>query len=165
MLRPLFFLLAILFLSGCAGPPDYVYRYRRGKTATLHGGVAAAPSQAPPRVRAAIAAGNRIAGHAYRYGGGHGRQVAPGYDCSGATSYILREAGLMRGSMPSNGFRHYGKKGEGDWISVYARKGHVFLVIAGLRYDTGWKRGPEGPGWTTQRRPTRGYVVRHPARY
>lgn len=62
MMRPLTVLLAILLLSGCAGSPDYVYRYRPGKTATLHGGIATAPSQAPPRVRAAIAAGNRIAG-------------------------------------------------------------------------------------------------------
>jgi hypothetical protein len=110
----------------------------------------------------AIAAGNRIAGMPYRRGGGHARLNDTAYDCSGAASYILRESGLMRDSMPSKGFRRYGRSGEGDWISIYARRDHVFLVIAGLRFDTGWTRGPEGPQWTTQSRPANGSVIRHP---
>jgi hypothetical protein len=65
--------------------------------------------------------------------------------------------------MPSHGFRRYGKAGEGEWISVWARKGHVFLVIAGLRFDTGWTGHEEGIKWTTRSRPARGHVIRHPA--
>lgn len=84
------------------------------------------------------------------------------YDCSGAASYVLNATGRLRGSMPSSGFRRYGEKGAGDWISVYARRGHVFLVIAGLRFDTGWTRAPQGPQWTMRGRPARGYVIRHP---
>ncbi len=156
-------LLALTFLlSGCAGSRYYEYRYIPGKTATLRHGVATAPPRAPARVHAAIAAGNRIAGRPYQRGGGHGNRATTGYDCSGATSYILREAGLMHGSRTSRGFKKYGSKGEGDWITVWARDGHVFLVIAGLRYDTGWKPGPESPGWTTRRRPLKRYVPRHP---
>jgi len=164
-MRPLPFLCLLLLLAGCAGPRSWHYRYIPGQTATLENGIATAPARAPARVRAAIEAGNRIARLPYARGGGHGNRrgtVATAYDCSGATSYILREAGLLRGSMPSHGFRRYGEPGEGDWITVHARPGHVFLVIAGLRYDTGWKPGPEGPGWTTRSRPLRGYRARHP---
>jgi hypothetical protein len=47
--------------------------------------------------------------------------------------------------MPSSSFRNYGSGGrEDDWISVWARKGHVFLVVAGLRFDTGWHGHEEG---------------------
>jgi hypothetical protein len=64
--------------------------------------------------------------------------------------------------MPSKAFRRYGSSGEGEWISVYARKGHVFLVVAGLRLDTGYTGEDEGPRWTTRSRPASGCVIRHP---
>jgi hypothetical protein len=86
-----------------------------------------------------------------------------GYDCSGSASYVLNKAGLMRGSMPSGPFRKYGKGGEGKWISVYAREGHVFLVVAGLRFDTSNSgNGHVGPRWLTKGRTTKHFVVRHP---
>lgn len=153
---------ALSLLAGGCSSPSYAYRYVPGKSATLDGRYAVAPRSAPPAVRAAIDAGNRIAGMPYRYGGGHGAGADSGYDCSGAASYVLRNAGLLDGSMPSKGFRSYGKSGEGKWISVYARKDHVFLVVAGLRFDTGWTHGPKGPQWTTTSRPGKGAVVRHP---
>lgn len=152
---------AALFAAGCSSP-RYTYKYERGRTATLHGGRAVAPERAPAVVHAAIAAGNRIVGLPYRYGGGRCNGVDSGYDCSGATSYVLREAGLLGDWMTSRGFRSYGRNGEGRWISVWARKGHVFLTVAGLRFDTGWHSASEGPRWTAQSRPARGYVVRHP---
>ncbi len=117
---------------------------------------------------AAIAAGNRIAGLPYAYGAGHGLGdgVSAAYDCSGAASYVLRSAGLLRSPMPSTGFRKYGESGFGDWISLYARRDHVFLVIAGLRFDTGYTGRPNrGPAWTTRTRPAGGSVVRHPRGY
>ena len=154
----------VLLMAGCAGPREYRYRYVPGRTATLEGPYAVAPPAAPPVVRAAIEAGNRIAGLPYARGGGHGRAgEAAAYDCSGAVSYVLREAGLMRGSMPSAGFRRYGDRGEGEWVTVYARRGHVFLVVAGLRFDTGYGNGRRGPQWTMRARPAAGYVVRRPA--
>jgi len=156
------FLLSSVLLAGCASTPPYTYREVPGRTAVLRDGVASAPSGAPAAVHAAVEAGNRIAGLPYVRGGGHGRGSARAYDCSGAASYVLREAGLLRDSMPSTGFRRYGEKGVGDWISIYARNDHVFLVLAGLRFDTGYTGGTKGPRWTTRSRPVKGAVVRHP---
>ena len=155
---------AAVLLTGCAGTPPYVYHYVPGYTATLTAdGQAIAPPRAPQPVQAAVAAANGIAGSPYVYGGGHG-DGSGGYDCSGATSYVLRMAGLMRDSMPSEGFRRYGEGGPGRWISVYARDGHVFLVVAGLRFDTGWTGhgSNSGPRWTQRSRPADGCVIRHP---
>ncbi len=162
-----FLLLAPLLLAGCAGAPEpYVYRYVPGRTATVgDNGAALAPAQAPEAVRAAVAAGNRIAGLPYAYGGGHraAAAVADGYDCSGAASYVLAAAGaLPGGTMASDEFRRYGSGGPGEWVSVYARRGHVFLVVAGLRFDTGWTRQPRGPHWTTRSRTAEDCVLRHP---
>jgi hypothetical protein len=140
----------------------YAYHFTPGHTGVLRGGYAFAPPNAPPQVHAAIAAGNRIAGLPYRRGGGHGCEIDTAYDCSGSASFILREAGLIRGCMVSKEFRDFGEAGEGEWINVYARNGHVFLAIAGLRFDTGWTDGSEGPQWTTLDRPASGCVVRHP---
>jgi hypothetical protein len=154
-----------LFLASCAGPAPYSYRYVPGQTAELHDGYAVAPPNAPAAVHAAIAAGNQIAGSPYVSGGGHGSGPARGFDCSGAASYVLRAAGLIRDSMPSTGFRKFGQSGEGKWISIYARRDHTFLSVAGLRFDTGYNSaggGNRGPAWTTRGRPTRGCVVRHP---
>jgi hypothetical protein len=149
-------------LAGCASTGPYSYHYVPGKTATVQEGCAVAPPSAPPVVHAAIAAGNRIAGLPYCYGAGHTRELSPAYDCSGAASYVLCEAGLLGEPTTSHAFRHYGADGQGKWISVYARKGHVFLVVAGLRFDTGWGDGATGPRWTTRGRPSNGAVVRHP---
>jgi len=155
-------LAATVLLTGCGGPAPYHYTYVPGKTAVVHAGHAVVPESAPAPVKAAIDAGNQIAGLPYRRGGGHARMHDSAYDCSGASSFVLREAGLLQAPIPSTEFRGYGQGGKGDWISVYARKGHVFLVVAGLRFDTGYGGGAEGPRWTTLNRPTDGCVVRHP---
>ena len=154
----------VLWFTGCAETPPYTYQYIPGRTATLApDGTAVAPPRAPEPVQAAIAAGNEIAGTPYVYGGGHGRGGG-GIDCSGATSYVLRAAGRLRDSMPSEAFRRYGESGPGEWISVYARDGHVFLVVAGLRFDTGWTGvKSSGPRWTRRSRPADGCVIRHPS--
>lgn len=157
-------LCAIAFLAGCAGSSHgrYTYHHVPGKTATLEGGQAVAPASAPHRVKAAIEAGNRIAGLPYGYGCGHTRAISSAYDCSGAASYVLCQAGLLDEPTTSGAFRRFGSRGQGKWISVYARNGHVFLVVAGLRFDTGYGTGATGPRWTTNGRPLNGAVVRHP---
>ena len=155
---------ATAFALGACGNLRYEYRYVSGRTATIVDGQAVAPERAPEKVHAAIAAANSITGTSYAYGGGHGGNGNGCFDCSGATSYVLRNAGLLRTDMPSSSFRRYGSSGDqNDWISVWARKGHVFLVIAGLRFDTGWHGQIEGPRWTTKSRPARGYVIRRPS--
>ena len=165
-LRRVLLLLAVAVLvTGCAGTPPYVYQYVPGRTARVASdGTATVPPRAPEPVERALLAGNEIAGSPYVYGGGHGSHGG-GYDCSGAASYVLRGAGRLRGVMTSDEFRHYGESGPGRWISVYARDGHAFLVVAGLRFDTGYTghgSGNSGPRWTTRSRPADGCVIRHP---
>jgi hypothetical protein len=139
------------------------YRFEHGRTALLKDGMAYAPRNAPIEVKRAIAAGNRLQGKPYKWGGGHARHEDSGYDCSGTVSYVLREAGLMKGSMPSSGYFRYGKKGEGRWITLYIRKGHVFVTVAGLRLDTGGPGDRTGPRWKPETRQSVGHVMRHPA--
>ncbi len=167
LLLPAFF--AVLFLAGCGGGHHarrgsharYDYNYIPGETATIENGRAVAPDSAPHQVKAAIEAGNRIAGLPYGYGAGHTREPSNAYDCSGAASWVLCEAGLLDEPTTSRAFRDYGTRGQGRWITVYARDGHVFLSVAGLRFDTGYGGG-EGPRWTTRGRPLNGAIVRHP---
>ena len=138
------------------------YEYRDGRSAVLRGGVAYPPRNAPLAVKRAIAAANRIVGMRYKWGGGHARLNDTGYDCSGSVSYVLRNAGLMEDQMPSRGFLKYGAKGYGKWITVYARNGHVFMTIAGLRFDTQGQGREDGPKWRIKNRSAKGHVVRHP---
>lgn len=141
------------------------YHFESGRTALLKDGLAYAPRNAPAAVKRAIAAGNSLQHMPYKWGGGHGSLNDSGYDCSGSVSYVLREAGLMDGCIPSQGYFNYGKKGEGRWITLYIRDGHVFMTVAGLRLDTGGPGGSSGPRWKPQTRQSRGLVVRHPSGY
>ena len=124
---------------------------------------AIAPAGAPPPVAAAIAAANRITRKPYKWGGGHGRWRDSGYDCSGAVSYVLHAAGLLKTSRDSSGLMSYGWKGDGKWITIYAHGGHAYMEIAGLRFDTSG-RGEDGPSWRTEPRSGGGFVKRHPSR-
>ena len=98
----------------------------------------------------------------YKWGGGHARHDDSGYDCSGSVSYVLREAGLLKGSLHSKAYFKYGKKGEGKWITIYIRNGHVFMTVAGLRLDTGGPGNESGPRWKPETRQSIGHVMRHP---
>jgi cell wall-associated NlpC family hydrolase len=124
-------------------------------------GLAVAPAGAPPEVAAVIAAANEIVGKPYKYGGGHGDWEDSGYDCSGSESYALHGAGLVSRPMNSTEFMSWGEAGEGQWITSYANSGHSYLVVAGLRFDTGWNGG-NGPKWSTEMRPGDSYTARHP---
>ncbi len=139
------------------------YHFDPGHTAMLKDGVAYAPRNAPAAVKKAIAAGNRLQDMPYKWGGGHAKLNDSGYDCSGSVSYVLREAGLIDGSIASRNYFGYGKKGAGKWITLYVRKGHVFMTVAGLRLDTGGPGGETGPRWKTATRQGLGHVMRHPS--
>jgi hypothetical protein len=135
-----------------------------GEKATLGSdGLAVAPASAPQQVKDAIAAANRIVGKPYKYGGGHGQWEDSGYDCSGAMSYALHGAGLVNRARTSGDYMSWGRAGKGAWITVYAHSGHGFLVIAGLRFDTGWNNAGKGPRWSDDMRPTGEYTIRHPS--
>ncbi len=120
-----------------------------GEKATVRNGRSFSPPAAPEDVRVAIAAGNRIAGLPYRYGGGHGRGMDTAYDCSGAASFVLMAINRLEEPTTAKALRDYGAGGPGRWITIYARRDHVFLVVAGLRFDTGWIHDSKGPHWTT----------------
>jgi len=119
-------------------------------------------SSLPRTVRRVIAAGNRIARAPYRYGGGHASFRDSGYDCSGSVSYALHGGGLLGRPLDSSSFMSWGSRGRGRWITIYAKPGHMYMVVRGRRYDTSG-RGATGSRWQWTRRSTAGYTVRHPA--
>jgi hypothetical protein len=136
-----------------------------GNSALLRDGLALAPANAPDTVKRAIWAANQLRTKPYRYGGGHKSFHDNAYDCSGSISYALGGAGLVRMPMSSKEFRAYGTRGPGKWITVYARNGHAFAIIAGLRFDTTSPHNPTrqwAPRWQPTDRKARGFDVRHP---
>ena len=131
-------------------------------------GQAVAPANAPQRVKDAIAAANRIDDKPYKYGGGHASWRDRGYDCSGAVSYALGKPGarIVKSPMPSGSYARWGKRGKGKWITTYANGGHMFVVIAGLRWDTSMPDdGDRGPGWSKNVRAGFRNVSRSSARH
>ena len=135
-----------------------------GSRAVLRNGIAYAPSNAPANVKSAIWAANTLRGKPYLWGGGHGSFNDYGYDCSGTVSFALHHANLLDAPLPSSDFLRYGERGRGRWITIYARHGHIFAVIAGLRLDTTDLRygGDVGPRWYVDGRDAHGFEARHP---
>ena len=146
----------------------------------LPDGSAAAPADAPPAVKAAIAAANQI--HTAYYQAQRPEPLNPvylWYDCSASADYVLYHAGLDAPGVTVDGgdagdstmLETFGQPGPGQWITVYANSTHAFLVIAGLAFDTADYGGPDlpagtGPRWRQD--PTGNladglpYTVRHP---
>jgi cell wall-associated NlpC family hydrolase len=125
----------------------------------LADGTAVAPDDAPDPVKRVIQAGNAIAKFPYKWGGGHGAWRDNGYDCSGSVSFALAGAGLLGSPLTSGGFMDWGASGPGEWITIYANAGHIFMVVAGLRFDTSGQ-GRAGTRWQQEPRSTAGFVVR-----
>jgi cell wall-associated NlpC family hydrolase len=132
-----------------------------GKAVIGANGLATAPADAPPQVQAIIAAGNKIASKPYRYGGGHGKWEDSGYDCSGSLSYAFHGAGMLAVALDSTGFMSWGEAGKGEWVTVYAKGSHAYMVIAGIRFDTSG-RATQNTRWQADMRSGAGYTVRHP---
>ena len=126
----------------------------------LRDGTAVAPEDAPQPVQEVIQAANAIAKMPYKWGGGHGAWRDNGYDCSGSVSFALAGAGLLDAPMTSGGFMNYGGEGPGEWITIYAGPGHMYMVVAGLRFDTSGAKGA-GTRWQPASRGMRGLRVRH----
>lgn len=154
----------LLALASCStgGKREWSYEKNGSRTAIVIDGKAVPPANIPHAALRAVAAGNELVGKPYRMGGGHKSFNDSAYDCSGTVSYLLHSAGCLNEPTTSDALRKFGDKGEGRWITVYAKDGHTFIVVAGLRMDTGYNGSREGPKWTTRSRPTKGYVLRHP---
>lgn len=146
------------------------------RTRILPSGLAAAGEEAPRSVKAMVAAGNRLIGAAYLYGGGHGpslNTLQPAYDCSSAVSYLLHWGGVLGTSaLDSTGLSEYGLPGPGRYVSIYANASHAFVYVAGLRFDTvedpaydsGPNSGKPGPRWRVSNAVPgwASWIVRHP---
>lgn len=131
------------------------------EAAVVVGDVAIPPPGAPPEIQAAITAANQIVDQPYKWGGGHASWRSNGYDCSGAVSYALAGGGLIGAPATSGQLMSWGAPGRGRWLTIYANPGHVYAVIAGLRWDTvGLARG-SGPRWHPADAYPQGYAARH----
>jgi hypothetical protein len=133
------------------------------KARLLKSGQLIPPKSAPPKVKAVIAAANKIRTKPYLWGGGHARWWDRGYDCSGSVSFALHGGKFLESPLPSGPLMHWGLGGKGRWITVYANAGHAYAVIAGVRWDTSGDSSGTGPRWHTDLRSNAGYVARHPA--
>ncbi|MEI6791627.1 MAG: peptidoglycan-binding protein [Actinomycetes bacterium] len=124
-------------------------------------GIAIAPENAPLAVQQIIAAGNKIAYKPYLWGGGHGRWEDSGYDCSGSVSYALRGAKLLSSPLASYDFFGWGRGGRGQWVTLYTNSGHIYMTVAGIRFDTSGI-GSNGSRWQRDMRSSSGFQIRHP---
>ena len=135
--------------------------------AALIRGRAIAPLNAPAVVKRVIAAANHIRTTPYIWGGGHASFVSRGYDCSGAVSYALHGGKLLTTPETSGSLETYGEAGPGKWITIYANAQHVYMVVAGLRFDTAGDESGTGPRWhlSTAAAASGRFIVRHPVGY
>jgi cell wall-associated NlpC family hydrolase len=131
-----------------------------GSKAIVYKGEAYAPKNAPKIVKSVIWAGNKIRNLPYIWGGGHGSFSASGYDCSGSVSYALHGAKLLDTTMTSGDLASWGRSGPGKWITIYANSGHVYMHVAGIRFDTS---GANPSRWQSDLRPSSEYLLRHPS--
>jgi cell wall-associated NlpC family hydrolase len=132
------------------------------KALALSNGVALPPLEGPEEVKQIIEAGNVIARSPYKWGGGHGKWLDNGYDCSGSVSFALAAAGLLDGPLASGPLMSWGEPGRGKWVTIWSNPGHVFMEVAGIRFDTSGRQ-VTGSRWQNAMRSTSGFVARHPA--
>ncbi len=141
-------------------PPHQVVPGGKGRVNADGFGVP--PASAPKAVKQVVAAGNKIAKTPYKWGGGHGSWDDTGYDCSGSVSYALHGGGLLDSPLVSGDLAHWGDRGAGRWITIYANSGHVYMVVAHMRFDTS-ARSRTGSRWTSEHRSSDGFAVTHPS--
>jgi hypothetical protein len=150
--------------GGCVPAPAGAVRSSGNCGAELVEGRALAPPGAPASVKAVIEAANRLVNRPYVWGGGHRAWASRGYDCSGAVGYALHGGDMLDQTVVSGQLESWGVGGAGRWITVYANAEHVYMVVAGLRFDTrDDPPGVSGPRWHMARVEPPGFVARHPA--
>ena len=129
-----------------------------GKRArVLPDGTAVAPENAPGVVKRVILAANEIAKFPYKWGGGHGAWRDNGYDCSGSVSFALAGAGLLDSPLTSGGSSTTARGAGPLDHDLYTNYGHVFMVVAGLRFDTSGQ-GRAGTRWQPESVSTSGFA-------
>jgi hypothetical protein len=142
--------------------PDEVAWLQGGRGGWVEpSGMARAPVNAPPAIKRIIQAGNQIARAPYKWGGGHGAWQDNGYDCSGSISYVLAAGGLLGYTQTSGQLMSWGASGPGRWLTIYANEGHVFMYVAGLRFDTSGRAGDHSSRWQLASRSADRFVARH----
>lgn len=155
--------------SGGVSPPVGSGPTVPGSKAKLRkDGSAVPPKSAPLAVKRAILAANKIKDKPYRHDGGHGSWYGRGYDCSGSVNFVLGKPGarlIKRPDKVSGDYATYGRKGRGKWITVYGNGGHVFAIIAGLRWDTSNPDRSSGPSWSRNKKYGFNNVARSAARH
>nr|MBA3300483.1 hypothetical protein [Thermoleophilaceae bacterium] len=82
-----------------------------------------------------------------------------------------KAAAALDTPLDSSSFASWGEPGPGQWITVYTNPGHAYVVIAGVRFDTGYRDNAllkkmggaagRGPRWGRPRS-TKGFTARHP---
>ncbi len=167
--------LEALAQQGFGGPlPDGPRGVINGRT-----GDASPPADAPEEVKGIYRAANQINAKPYLLTHYPTHIDNPTYDCSSSTSHALWGGGLF-GKAPwvSSQFVRFGEPGVGKWVTAWYKpgalaNGHVYLVVAGLRFDTSRWVGDNavpsgsGPRWTANLRPVQmmalqGFLPRHP---
>jgi cell wall-associated NlpC family hydrolase len=136
-----------------------------GDLRVLGNGQVVPPRNAPRAVQVVMQAANAISRFPYKWGGGHGAWRDNGYDCSGSVSFALAAAGFLNSPLTSGSFMSWGQPGPGKWITIYASPGHVFMIVAGMRYDTGALSGAGHTRWNSAMRSTAGFTAVHPPGY
>ena len=76
------------------------------------------------------------------------------YDCSGSMSYAFHGAGMLDRALDSSGFMSWGEAGKGQWVTIYAKGDHAYMIVAGLRFDTSG-RANQGTRWQATMRSCR----------
>ena len=104
-----------------------------------------------------IAAANHIRNRPYVWGGGHRSFNSRGYDCSGSVSYVLHAAGLLDYPDVAAASSATAAAGAAPGCGSTPATRHVFMVIAGLRWDTSYITDGDrtGPGWSRGDAPDR----------
>ena len=74
---------------------------------------------------------------------------------------MLAAAGLLSSPETSGMFESYGDPGAGTWVTIHATDGHVWMTIAGWRFDT-VALAEDGTRWSQGGGEFDGFVERHP---
>jgi 3D (Asp-Asp-Asp) domain-containing protein len=130
------------------------------------GGGGAGAEGATPRLRKMNAFAKRASAKypKYVYGGGHAGFSGP-YDCSGFVSAILHAGNFLARPMTTDGFKSWGRKGDGARITVgvrgsTGRNAHMMMRVGSSYWEAGSSGVGRRGGWSGKFP-----IRRHPAGY